>query len=168
MRIGLISDTHIPRDAQEIPPQVMEVFHGVDLILHGGDIHEPHVLDELEQLAPVLAAEGNGDIWLPKDSRIKESHVLNIQGLRIGLTHSLDYPEPFWRSLESAMQADFGGPVDIFVFGHSHKALVEIFKGVLLINPGSPTLPMGLHGLGTVGILQIEKGTPHAQIVQLH
>jgi|YelNatPaOPRAMG01_1025707.scaffolds.fasta_scaffold99797_1 putative phosphoesterase len=167
IKIGLVSDTHIPRDAKQIPPQVKEVFAGVGLILHGGDIYTLEVLDELESIAPVLAAEGNGDIWLPRDPRIKESHVLDIQGLRVGLTHSLEYPEPFWRSLESAMNSEFGGRVDVLIFGGSHKALIETFKGVLLVNPGSPTLPLGLPQLGTVGILEINRGKIEAQIIQL-
>lgn len=167
MKIGLISDTHIPRDAEALPGQVKEIFAGVDLILHGGDIYILEVLDELEVIAPVLAAQGNGDIWLPKDRRVRESHVLEVQGLHIGLTHSLDYPEPFWRSLESAMKAEFGGPVDIFIFGGSHKALIETYKGVLLVNPGSPTLPLGLRQPGTVGILEINQGKAEAHIIQL-
>ena len=61
MRIGLISDTHIPHDAKAIPPQVKEVFRGVDLILHAGDIYLSSVLDELEEIAPVLAARGDDD-----------------------------------------------------------------------------------------------------------
>ena len=39
MRIGLISDTHIPSVPGEIPPQVKEIFQGVDLIFHAGDIY---------------------------------------------------------------------------------------------------------------------------------
>jgi len=58
--------------------------------------------------------------------------------------------------------------VDVLIFGGSHKALIETFKGVLLINPGSPTLPLGLPQLGTVGILEIKQGKVEAQIVQLH
>jgi len=51
---------------------------------------------------------------------------------------------------------------------NSHKALVETYKGVLLVNPGSPTLLMGLQELGTVGILEINQGKAKAYIVQLH
>ena len=39
MRIGLISDTHIPEARAELWPQVYAAFEGVDAILHGGDIH---------------------------------------------------------------------------------------------------------------------------------
>ena len=61
IRIGLISDTHIPESGPELPPQVYQAFEDVDLILHGGDLHVIQVLDWLEQLAPALASRGNGD-----------------------------------------------------------------------------------------------------------
>ncbi len=57
MLIGLISDTHIPWAVKELPPEVGEAFRGVDLILHAGDIYSHAVLDELERIAPVLAAK---------------------------------------------------------------------------------------------------------------
>ena len=61
MRIGLISDTHIPEAGPDMPAQVYEAFRGVDLILHAGDMHIIDVLDWLEGIAPVLGARGNGD-----------------------------------------------------------------------------------------------------------
>jgi len=56
--IGLISDTHIDYPSASLPPQVKEAFQGVDLILHAGDIWIPSVLDDLETVAPVMAAWG--------------------------------------------------------------------------------------------------------------
>jgi putative phosphoesterase len=61
MRIGLLSDTHIPDVAEKLPDELMEVFQGVDLILHAGDLYTPSVLDDLERIAPVLAALGDDD-----------------------------------------------------------------------------------------------------------
>ena len=61
MRIGLLADTHIPRDVKMLPPHVKVALDGVDLILHAGDIYLLTVLDELEAIAPVIAARGNGD-----------------------------------------------------------------------------------------------------------
>ncbi len=61
LRIGLVSDTHIPEAGRELPPQIYEAFAKVDLILHAGDMHIIEVLDWLESLAPVVAARGNGD-----------------------------------------------------------------------------------------------------------
>lgn len=167
MRIGLISDTHIPRDVVALPPQVKDAFKAVDLILHAGDIYLPGVLDELETIAPVLAARGNGDSEYPDDERIQYSHVLDIDGCRLGLVHAMWYTELSLPALERPMEREFGGHVDIVVFGDTHVALVERLQGVLLMNPGSPTIPNGLFRLGTVGLLEVTEGRVDARIVEL-
>ncbi len=158
MRIGLISDTHISQEEEKLPPQIKRVFAGVDLILHAGDIYLLSVLDEIETIAPVMAVRGNGDIRLPPDPRLKDNLVIDLQGFRLGLTHGIDFPEPPWRSLEAAMQYEFGGRVDILVFGDSHVCLTEIYKGVLHINSGSPTFPRQIKELGTVALLEVNSG----------
>ena len=61
MRIGLISDTHVPEAVPELPWEVELAFSGADLILHAGDMHVIDVLDWLERIAPVLSVRGNGD-----------------------------------------------------------------------------------------------------------
>ncbi len=61
MRVGVISDTHVPAIARSLPAAVFEVFKGVDLILHAGDVVELSVLDELRTIAPVEAVAGNMD-----------------------------------------------------------------------------------------------------------
>ncbi|MFC2036115.1 metallophosphoesterase family protein [Chloroflexota bacterium] len=167
MRIGLIADTHIPRDAKMLPPHVKDAFEDVDLILHAGDIYAQKVLDELEAIAPVLAARGNGDGHFPEDHRLKDNHIINISLFKLGLTHAMVYPELAHFPLDKEMERKFGGHMDIVVFGDTHVALVEKFKGVLLINPGSPTLPNSLFELGTVGLLQINEGSVEANIIQL-
>ena len=94
MRIGLISDTHIPQAGRDpstglrtgLWPQVYEALRGVDLIMHAGDLLVPEVIDWLERLAPVMAVSGNGDYggWErrdpPKDPRLSESRVLALDG----------------------------------------------------------------------------------------
>ena len=167
MLIGLIADTHIPRDVKILPPPVKDAFRGVDLILHAGDIYLPGVLDELETIAPVLAARGNGDSRSIKDHRLKNSHVLDINGLRLGLTHAIPYPELPWSRIIKTMERIFDGPTDIIVFGDTHVTLAERHQGVLLVNPGSPTLPNGRFQLGTVGLLEIMDKRVKASIVQL-
>ena len=175
MRIGLISDTHIPQAGQELWPQVYEAFAGVDLILHAGDLLLPEVIDWLERVAPVLAVSGNGDYlgWErrqpPQDPRLRESRVLAVNGLRIGLVH--DFPLPEWpplRTVEGLMGHYFGGPVDVIVRGSTHAADVTTAKVALIVNPGSPTFPnhQSLR-LGTVGFLDIEDGRARPSILQL-
>ena len=180
MRIGLISDTHIPTASLDLWPQVYDALRGVDLIMHAGDLHDTIVLDWLEELAPVMAVSGNGDYggWErtepPTDPRLRESRVLTLDGprgqpLRIGLVHDFPLPEaPPQRTLEGLMQHFFGGPVSVIVRGSTHAAEITTVKDVLIVNPGSPTFPNHRSlCLGTVGYLEIEDGRVRPSILQL-
>jgi uncharacterized protein len=167
MRIGLISDTHIPEACESLPRRVFEVFRGVDLVMHAGDVYINRVLDELSEVAPVIAALGNGDegldghqFKLEPDSRVSTAHLIEVETLRIGLAHALPTPdETSERVFMNAMQAHFGGPVDVLVLGHSHLEGMVRFGPTLVVNPGSATLPHNLVGVpGTVGILEIGQG----------
>lgn len=177
MRIGLISDTHVPEAGPELPPQVYEALRGVDLILHAGDMHIIDVLDWLEDIAPVFAARGNGDYashssihrpGVPEDPRVKEAHVLDLEGVRVGLIHGFALPaEVPWRTQEELLAMYFGGPVDVVVCGDTHEARIDMEPNLLVVNPGSPTLPGQIRALGTVGFLEIQGGKAEASLLQL-
>jgi putative phosphoesterase len=167
MRIGLISDTHIPEACDHLPERVFEVFSGVDLVMHAGDVYVNRILDELAQIAPVIAALGNGDegldghqFRLAPDPRVSFAHLIEVENLRIGLAHALPTPDETSEEVFSnAMQMHFGGPVDVLVQGHSHLEGVVRFGSTLVVNPGSATLPRNLVGVpGTVGILDVAPG----------
>jgi uncharacterized protein len=177
MRIGLISDTHIPEACEHLPARVFEVFRGIDLVMHAGDVYVNRVLDELARIAPVIAALGNGDEGLDghqhrlkADDRVREAHLLELEGVRIGLVHAIPTPDETSQEVfERAMQRHFGGPVDVVVQGHSHIEGVVRFGSTLVVNPGSATLPRNLTNIpGTVAILEVADGAVRAaEIVQL-
>lgn len=174
MRIGLISDTHISDAGIALPHQIEAAFSDVDLILHAGDIYDLSVLDRLETIAPVLAAKGDDDHFEQPDRRVKDGHVLEIEGLIIWLGH--DFPLKWWGWVySSAFDADLTealkrhGPKapHVVVFGHSHKATIRHAPDLLLVNPGSPTLPHYQQRLGTIGIINIASGAAKAELIQL-
>ena len=173
MRIGLISDTHIPGGAMEVPQEVARAFEGVELILHAGNIYEPAILDWLERIAPVKAAGSvDRDQRSMSDSRVAERQLLEVEGHSLGVIHDLIVPGisgdvypgtiaayfPSNSSFHVAMEEKFGKAVDIVVFGHSCRAMVEEHDGVLLINPGSPTLRNQLRKIGNVAVLELTRG----------
>ena len=154
MRIGLITDTHLPgqiRDLGELGTLPQEFLSSVDLIMHGGDLTSPIVLDWCEQFAPVICSTGNNDP-IP-DPRMKEVQILETDGWTIGMIHSL---EGQFRPIED-LQKLFPKPVNIMISGHTHQERLEYREGVILINSGSITFPQHKEvRLGTVGILEIE------------
>lgn len=170
MLIGLISDTHIPDHAKELPSQLKEVFRGVDLILHAGDIYLPSVLDELEQIAPILASEGDDDpLEIKSDQRVKQQQVITVEGITIYLVHdklwpSRPYPEGILRTINPQNRSI----PDVIVSGHTHSTRLERRSNLLLVNPGSATFPHYRRELGTVGLLKVKSGQAEAEIIQLH
>ncbi|SVE15068.1 uncharacterized protein METZ01_LOCUS467922, partial [marine metagenome] len=181
VRIGLISDTHIPGGAAEIPEAVSRVFSGVDLILHSGNIYKPAILDQLETIAPVKAAGSvDRDHQCRDDPRVEEKQILNIEGHSIGVVHDLILPgwggdvypgsiETYLSdiSIPTVMEEIFGTAVDIVIFGHSCRVTIEEHDEVLLINPGSPTLRNQLRMIGHVAILDLKPGERHVQSIDL-
>lgn len=176
MRIGLISDTHIPEAREELWPQVFEAFSGVDLILHAGDMHHLRVVDQLNEVAPIYVARGDGDDGgggrpvAPQDDRLQSTWSLEIDGLRVGIAHVLPIPEmPPSMTVGRALTRLFPEQrPDVVIYGDSHVEAVERFDGVLCVNPGSPTYPHNLDTqLGTIGFLDIVEGRPEASIWRL-
>jgi putative phosphoesterase len=177
MRIGLISDTHIPEACEHLPAPVFAAFAGVDLVMHAGDVYVNRVLDELAQIAPVIAALGNGDegldghrFKLDPDERVRAAHLLEIEGVRVGLAHALPTPDETSNEVfERAMHRNFGGVVNVLVIGHSHLEGITRFGSTLVVNPGSATLPRNLVDVpGTVAILEIAVGgRVTAEIIRL-
>ena len=88
MRVGLISDTHLPSSIREPWEEVAEAFSKVDLILHAGDIVTPRILDWLEDIAPVIAALGNNDFEMD-DPRVRPIQTLEIEGWQLGMIHDV-------------------------------------------------------------------------------
>ena len=160
MLIGLISDTHIPDRMKELPKKVFEAFKDVEMILHAGDVTSQKVIEKLEEIAPVTAIQGNTDrivgLNLPKTA------VVEAEELKIGIIHGEVYPRADTQQLHY-LAKQLG--VDILVSGHSHQPKVEKVEDVLLINPGSPTVPRLADR--TVMILEINKKEVDVELVKV-
>jgi len=165
MRIGIVSDTHLPnliRELDELGPEPARFFSSVDLILHSGDLTSPMVLDWLERFAPVVCTTGNNDPIV--DQRCQDVHVMEVQGWRLGMVHSL---RRGFRPVAELQQL-FPTPVDIMVAGDTHQERLEYRDGVVVLNSGSPTFPQHKDlRLGTVGLLELSANRLRADIILL-
>jgi putative phosphoesterase len=161
--VGLISDTHIPVRARSMPKKVFEVFEGVDFIVHAGDLVELSVIDELEQLAPVLAVYGNMD---GSEIRGKLSKLNSVKVLdwKVGVTHDPSSLFGMKKMREIAKQNDF----NVLVYGHTHSSNIKWEGNTLFINPGSPTNPLPpFITKPSVALLRMTKDKITPQIVQI-
>ena len=175
IRIGLISDTHVPEARKTLWDEVYDALRGVDLVLHAGDMHDVIVLDWLEDVAPVIGVRGNGDDGssgrpiAPDDARLAQNQVIEVGDLSIGMTHDFPHLDLPGSSFEERMNHRFEGRMNIVVAGDTHVPLVMTSYGVLIVNSGSPTYPRNLQTqIGTLGFMEIRKGRVDAWIEQLH
>lgn len=152
LRIGVISDTHIPTRAKELPAVVTETFKGVEHIIHAGDIMSMGVIDILEKLAPVTAVAGNLDPAELYD-KFGDKRIITIGNFHFGVFHGHG---DRGRTIDRAVKQFQEDPVDCIIFGHSHIPYCEFHKDILLFNPGSPT-DKRRNKYYSFGIIEIEE-----------
>jgi len=147
-RIGVVSDTHVGDALAALPGDVVCALAGVDVIVHAGDVTTTTVLDQLREIAPVVAVQGNHDraagLVLPTEA------VVTIGGARIGVTHGLRgrVPEtagilagivrgrPVMAGLARTLVARFAD-VDCVVFGHFHVPYLGQVGTTTVFSPGA-------------------------------
>ena len=152
MLIGLISDTH-----GLMRGEALAALHGVELILHAGDVGAFAVLRELRGIAPVHAVFGNTDdpiVGLPQQVR------LTLGGLNIHVSHGHEVGSPTPDNLVHRYAAD------VIVYGHTHKPLIATRGSTLVVNPGAAG-PRRFSLQPSVGLLRIEDSRATAETVQL-
>ena len=160
MRILVISDTHIPRSAQDLPDAVYKEIEGVDMIVHAGDLVEKDLFEKLKSLRETKAVCGNMDsVELRRTLNPKE--IIEVGKFRIGLIHGYGAPA----NLIETVKGEFKD-VDAIIFGHSHAALNMIKDGILLFNPGSPTDKI-FANKNTYGILEVTDKKIEGRIIEI-
>lgn len=135
MRLLLISDTHIPKRARDLPPPVWGEVDRADLVVHGGDWIDVGILDALAARARwLVGVYGNND-GSELRSRLPEVAKVEPGGLRLAVVHETGPAKGRDRRV-----ARWFSDTDVVVFGHSHIPWDTTTPGgVRLLNPGSPT-----------------------------
>jgi uncharacterized protein len=162
MKIGVLSDTHIPIAAKNLPESIYNRLKDCDLIIHAGDVVEVSFLEFLQGIAPTKAVHGNMDSPELQDM-LPEKLIVEAEGKRIGVAHGKG---PSTKVVQVVGDI-FDKKVDIVIFGHSHTPLNEKKGNVLFFNPGSPTDKI-FAPYRSFGIIEITKsGDINAEIVRV-
>ncbi|MGJ9404218.1 metallophosphoesterase family protein [Arthrobacter sp. KK5.5] len=134
-RLLLVADTHLPKRAKALPPELWEAVEAADVVFHAGDWVDTATLDELERRsARMVGVWGNNDGGGLR-ARLPEVARVDIEGVRFAMVHETGAATGRERRC-AALFPD----VDVLVFGHSHIPWDTTAPGGLrLLNPGSPT-----------------------------
>jgi uncharacterized protein len=150
MRIGVISDTH-----GLLRPEAVKALHGVDLIVHAGDVGKPEILLQLKTIAPVFAVRGNVDTE-PWAKELPVTAVVEADGASIYVVHRL-------QDLDLSLE---GGGFNAVISGHTHQAEQWERNGVLYLNPGSAG-PRRFRLPVTLALLDVDREPWRVEIVEL-
>jgi putative phosphoesterase len=153
LRLVIVADTHSkPHPAaagriEQLAPAA---------ILHAGDIGNLQVIEDLSQIAKVIAVRGNID---ERAVDLPDSVVIAIQdggetALTLLLMHIAVYG-PKIRADAARLAAGHGAR--LIVCGHSHVPFVGRDRGLTVFNPGSVG-PRRMHLPIVFGLLEIAAG----------
>jgi putative phosphoesterase len=135
----LVSDTHLPVRAKDLPAELWTAVDAADVVVHAGDWVHVDLLDALEaRAARLVGVYGNNDGPALR-ARLPEVARVELAGVRVAVVHETGASAGRERRCAAAYP-----DVDVLVFGHSHIPWDSTARradgGVLrLLNPGSPT-----------------------------
>jgi putative phosphoesterase len=135
----MISDTHVPVRARDLPVAVWAAVDAADVVVHAGDWVSVELLDALDARARrLVGVYGNND-GAALRARLPEVARVDLDGLRLAVVHETGAAAGRERRCARAYP-----DVDVLVFGHSHipwDTTVTRADGraLRLLNPGSPT-----------------------------
>ncbi|MGN1180901.1 MAG: metallophosphoesterase family protein [Suilimivivens sp.] len=132
MKVLVVSDTHHHNDNYL---KVIEKVAPVDMVVHCGDIEGGEYLIAKSAGCPVQMVMGNNDFFsdLPRE---KEFYIGKY---KVWLTHGHTYYVSMSNEYIKREASERG--VDIVMYGHSHKPIVDYGENVIAVNPGSLTYP---------------------------
>jgi putative phosphoesterase len=132
-RFAVVADTH-GKPHPSTRERLTEL--SPDAILHGGDIGELGVLEQLAEVAPVLAVRGNIDAQVSDVPEALQVELMagDVMKLRLLLIHIAVYG-PKLRA-EVARLA-LSQRASLVVCGHSHVPFIGRDRGLTVFNPGS-------------------------------
>lgn len=121
VRVGVISDTH-----GLLRPQALAALQGCAYLVHGGDIGDEAILQQLSAIAPLTVVRGNNDRG-PWAGKVPETVRLQVGPVAIYAVHDI----------ATLPIAPLEEGIAVVVYGHSHRPRIEHKDGVLYLNPGS-------------------------------
>ncbi|SNX52996.1 metallophosphoesterase [Thermoanaerobacterium sp. RBIITD] len=157
MRLFVTSDTH---GMIQSVRNILKNIKNIDYIVHLGDYYRDAISLSKEFGVPTEYVYGNCDFG----DGDKYEKIIELDGKKILLTHGHRYYVKFDNNIILEKARELG--VDAVFFGHTHVPVVQNHHDVLVLNPGSPSMPRE-GSFRTISIVNIENGIIVPQILNI-
>ena len=159
MKILIVSDTHKKHDNLV---RILEQEENIDLMIHLGDSEGYE--DYIAELAgcPLEIVSGNNDFFTDLD----REKVLEVGKYQVLITHGHYYYVAMGG--EDLKKEALGRGMDIVMFGHTHRPLLDYSKGIVTLNPGSVSFPRQEGRRPSYALMELDQeGEAHFKIKYL-
>lgn len=151
MVIAILSDAHVPEQAEEVPPAFRSTVAEADHVVHAGDFGSTRSYRSTRERADQLTAVyGNAD---PLDIDLPAVASVTVEGVTVVVTHGIVnrveravsssegvvFDRDDWLRAVADVTRARAEPPMVGVAGHSHRVEDEVHDGVRVLNPGSVT-----------------------------
>ncbi|EOT26548.1 MJ0936 family phosphodiesterase [Eubacterium sp. 14-2] len=159
MKILIVSDTH---KKHENLVQVLRKLKPIDMMIHLGDAEGYE--DYIAELAgcPLEIVSGNNDFF----SDLEREKELQIGKYKVLITHGHYYYVAM--GIEDLKKEAVGRGMDVVMFGHIHRPVLDYSRGIVTLNPGSISYPRQEGRKPSYAVMELdEAGEAHFRIEYL-
>ncbi len=158
MKVLIVSDTHRKNDNYF---KVLEM-HKPDMVIHCGDAEGSEYALTQAADCPVHIVLGNNDFF----SDLPRELELEIEGYKVWVTHGHNYYVSMGNEL--LKQEAIARGMDIVMYGHTHRPVVDRDDDIIAVNPGSLSYPRQEGRLPSYIIMETDRfGEVHFTIAYL-
>ena len=147
MKILIVSDTH---KKNENYFKVLEMHHP-DMVIHCGDAEGSEYALSAAAKCPVYIVLGNNDFF----SDLPREITLDIGPYKVWVTHGHNYYVSMGNETIKKEAIDRG--VDIVLYGHTHRPVIDIDDDIIAENPGSLSYPRQEGRQPSYAIMEIDR-----------
>lgn len=148
MKALIVSDTHRHNENLEI---VLKKVGHIDMLIHCGDAEGTE--EQIRRLidCPMCIVAGNNDFF----SGLPAEAFFELEGRKILLTHGHYHHVSV--GVERLVQDGLERGADIVIYGHTHRPMMEIRNGIVVLNPGSISYPRQADRVPTYMLMETDQ-----------
>lgn len=172
MDLAIISDTHIPGQADAIPGSFLEYTRNADHVIHCGDFGSIEAYETVSQESTGLTAVyGNADpididlsaiasVTIGEVTFVVTHGIVNAVERAIGSSEGVVFDREDWLDAiaTTARSRIHGDGHVVGVGGHTHRVEDLEHDGIRLLNPGSATGAGPAEGRTTMMTVAVQHG----------